>query len=61
MPVKQNHQRAQAQKTVDYTYGVGGFLSDLKINGAEYASQFAYNPAGQATSITIGPSAGSKL
>jgi RHS repeat-associated protein len=47
-----------AQKTLDYSYGIGGILTDLKIDGSDYASQFAYNPAGQATSITIGPPAG---
>jgi RHS repeat-associated protein len=34
---------------------MGGFLTDLKVNGADYASQITYNPAGQATSITVGP------
>src|SRR6516164_11517318 len=46
---------SQAQKTVDYTPGMGGFLDDLKVNGADYASQITYNPAGAATSITVGP------
>jgi RHS repeat-associated protein len=43
---------SQAQKRVDYTPGMGGVL---KVNGADYASQIAYNPAGQATFITVGP------
>jgi RHS repeat-associated protein len=50
--------QAQAQKTLDYRYEIGGLPKDLKVDGADYASQFVYNPAGQATSITVGPSAG---
>ena len=46
---------SQAQKTVDYTPGMGGFLTDLTVDGADYASQITYNPTGQATSITVGP------
>lgn len=46
------------QKILDYTYGVGGFLTDLKINGIDYASQFIYDAAGQATSITVGAPGG---
>src|SRR5262249_55321347 len=44
-----------AKKTLDSTYGMGGPLTDLKVDGVDYASQIAHNPAGQITSITVGP------
>jgi RHS repeat-associated protein len=47
---------SQPRKKVDYSYGVGGQLTGLQVDGADYASQLAYNPAGQTTSITVGPS-----
>ena len=46
---------SQAQKALNFTYGVGGVLTDLKVDGADYASGFVYNPAGQATWINVGP------
>jgi RHS repeat-associated protein len=47
---------SQPRKKVDYSYGVGGQLTGLQVDGADYASQLAYNAAGQTTSITVGPS-----
>jgi RHS repeat-associated protein len=47
---------SQPRKKVDYSYGVGGQLTGLQVDGADYASQLAYNPAGQTTSISVGPS-----
>jgi RHS repeat-associated protein len=46
---------AAGRKKVDYTYGLNGQLTSLQVDGADYASQFSYNTAGQADSITIGP------
>jgi len=34
---------------------MGGFLTDLKVDGADYASQITYNPAGRANSVAVGP------
>ena len=47
---------SQPRKKVDYFYGVGGQLTRLQVDGTDYASQLVYNPAGQTTSITVGPS-----
>jgi hypothetical protein len=45
----------QAQKKIDYAYGMGGRLAGLTVDGVDYASQFAYNAAGQVNSVAIGP------
>jgi RHS repeat-associated protein len=46
---------AAGRKQIDYTYGFAGELSRLRVDGADYASQLTYNPAGQVISVTVGP------
>jgi len=45
---------AAASSKVDYSYGPGGHLLDMKIDGVELASQFAYNAADQLTMLATG-------
>jgi len=45
---------AAARKKINYSYGIGGSLADLQINGIDYASQPTYNPAGQLASLMVG-------
>jgi YD repeat-containing protein len=42
------------RRTIEYSYGLGGFLADLRVDGVDYASQPQYNPAGQMTSLDVG-------
>ena len=44
----------QARRVVDYTYGTGGAVLGLKVDGAEQASKLEYNPAGQVISVDVG-------
>ena len=43
-----------ARKRINYSYGIGGSLAGLQIDGVDYASQPTYNPAKQLTSLTVG-------
>ncbi|HEU4597120.1 MAG TPA: RHS repeat-associated core domain-containing protein, partial [Pyrinomonadaceae bacterium] len=43
-----------ARKTVHHDYDVASRLSGLKVDGADYASQVAYNAASQITSLKVG-------
>jgi RHS repeat-associated protein len=46
---------AAGRKNVAYSYDLSGQSTGVQIDGTDYASQLTYNPANQATSITVGP------
>lgn len=52
---------ATANKTVHQDYDSAGQLAALKVNGAAYGSQITYNPAGQITSLLVGPSGANQI
>jgi RHS repeat-associated protein len=53
--------QAGQRKTVDYGYNLMGQLASVQVSGVDYASGLVYNPAGQATTITVGPAASQAL
>ena len=46
---------AAGRGNVAYSYDLSGNIAGLQVDGTDYASQFTYNPANQATSVTVGP------
>jgi RHS repeat-associated protein len=49
------------RKLVHNDYDVASRLSTLKVDGAIYASQLAYNPASQATSLKVGAATANQI
>ena len=53
-PVEYGSATARRRKKAAYTYNRIGQLAGVQVDGRNYASGVVYNPAGQATTITIG-------
>jgi YD repeat-containing protein len=49
------------RKLVHYDYDVASRLTTLKVDGAIYASQIAYNPSSQMTSLKVGAATANQI